>query len=286
MPDVTNVPERDVATGFRDVDRTGDPGYYMRFLEGVSGVEWVRQMKRRSYDLMQVRPGDHVLDVGCGLGDDVCALAALVGPTGRAVGIDASEAMIAEARKRSEGTGLPVEFAVCDAHRLDFPDGSFAACRTERTLIHVAEPAQAVAELARVTKPGGYVVAAEAEPETMVIYPGDKATTRRIVQTYADSIRNGWIARQLVGLFMDAGLIDVVPVPEVLLVVELELVRQFWLDAHLEQIKQTGILPAHQVDAWLAELVEAQQRGRFLFSLAGFTAVGRKPTATLEGTDV
>ena len=98
MTEVTNVRERDITTGFRDVDRTGDPGYYMRFLEGVSSVERIRQFKRRSFELMQVRPGDHVLDVGCGLGDDVRALAALVGPTGRALGIDASEAMIAEAR--------------------------------------------------------------------------------------------------------------------------------------------------------------------------------------------
>ena len=53
MTDVTKVPEQDLATGFRDVDRTGDPGYYVRFLEGVSGVEWIRQMKRRTYELMQ-----------------------------------------------------------------------------------------------------------------------------------------------------------------------------------------------------------------------------------------
>ncbi len=284
MTDVTNVPERDIATGFRDVDQTGDPGYYVRFLEGVSGVERIRQIKRRSYELMQVRPGDRVLDVGCGLGDDVRALAALVGPTGRAVGIDASEAMIAEARKRSEGTGLPVDFAVGDAHRLDLPNGSFDACRTERTLHYVAEPARAVAELARVTRPGGHVVAAEPDHETIVIYPGDKATTRRIAQTYADSIPNGWIGRQLLALFLDAGLVEVVPMPEVLLVTELELVRQLLLDAHLEKVKQTGILPGYQVDAWLADLVEARQRGRFLFGLAGFVVVGRKPSATWEGT--
>ena len=56
-------------------------------------------------ELMQVRPGDRVLDVGCGLGDDVRALAALVGPSGRAVGIDASEATIAKQASLRMGLG-------------------------------------------------------------------------------------------------------------------------------------------------------------------------------------
>jgi ubiquinone/menaquinone biosynthesis C-methylase UbiE len=282
MTDLSNVPERDAATGFRDVDQTGDPGFYMRFLQSVSGLERMRQLKRRSYELLQVRPGNHVLDVGCGLGDDVRALAALVGPTGRVVGIDVSAAMITEARKRSEGTDLPVEFAVGDAHHLDFPDGSFDACRTERTLHYVAEPARAVAELVRVTRPGGHVVALEPDHETLVISPGEKATTRRIVQAFADNIPNGWIGRQLLGLFLAAGLVEVVPVPDVILNTQLEVFRQLILDAHLETVKQTGLMPAHQVDAWLADLVEAQEHGRFLVSTTVFCVVGRKPLVSSD----
>ncbi len=107
MPNATEMttsgPERDAATGFRDVDRTGDISHYVRFPEHASGIEQIRQLKRRSYQLMQVQLGQQVLDVGCGLGDDVRALAGLVGRTGRVVGVDASEAMVNEARRRSEG---------------------------------------------------------------------------------------------------------------------------------------------------------------------------------------
>jgi ubiquinone/menaquinone biosynthesis C-methylase UbiE len=278
--DVTrNEPERDVATGFRNVDRTGDAGYYVRFLERATGVERIRELKRHSYELMQVQPGQHVLDLGCGLGDDARALAAVVGSTGRAVGVDVSESMVTEARQRSEGTGLSVEFAVGDAHGLDFPAGSFDACRTERTLHYVADPARAVGEMVRVVKPGGRVVALEPDHETMVFYPGDKATTRTIAKAFADSIPNGWIGRQLLALFLDAGLVEVAALPHAILMTELELVRQLLLDAHLEKVKQTGLLPAHEVDAWLADLVDAGQRGRFLCSLTMFSVVGRKPPA-------
>jgi len=280
---MTNSPERDVATGFVHVDQTGDPGHYVCFLERASGVEQIRQFKRRSYELLQVRAGQHVLDVGCGLGDDVRALAALVVPGGRAVGVDLSEVMVAEARKRSEGAGLPVEFAVGDAHRLEFPDGTFDACRTERTLHYASDPARAVAEMVRVTKPGGHLLALEADHETMVFSPGDKATTRTIAQAWADSMPQGWIGRRLTALFIEAGLVEVATEPQVLMIPELELVRQMLLDAHLEKVKQAGLLPAERVDAWFADLIDADRRGTFLSALTVFGVVGRKPLVASNG---
>ncbi len=44
----TSAPERDSATGFLHVDRTGDPGFYVRFLEGASSLEQVGRLKHRT----------------------------------------------------------------------------------------------------------------------------------------------------------------------------------------------------------------------------------------------
>jgi ubiquinone/menaquinone biosynthesis C-methylase UbiE len=273
----THYGEREAATGFRDVDRTGDVGHYVRFLEHASGVEQLRQLKRRSYDLMQLQVGDQVLDVGCGLGDDVRALASLVSPSGRAVGVDVSESMIAEARKRSEDTGLSVEFAVGDARRLDFADGSFDACRTERALQYLAVPAEALAELVRITRSGGRILALEPDHETTFVFPGNKTTTREILNAYTDSYASGWIGRQLLSLYVDVGLVEVAVVPEAIFIRDVNMVRQMLLDAHLAKVKDSGMLPANEVDAWLDELVQAGERGRFLFGATLFTVVGRKP---------
>lgn len=60
-----------------------------------------------------------MIDVGCGTGDDVRALATLVGPVGHVIGIDASETMISVAQERSRASLLPVEFAAGDAAKLD-----------------------------------------------------------------------------------------------------------------------------------------------------------------------
>ncbi len=61
-------------------------------------AERLRPLKRRTYDLMRVSPGDRVLDVGCGPGLDTVELAALVGPEGGVVGVDLDEEMIAAVR--------------------------------------------------------------------------------------------------------------------------------------------------------------------------------------------
>lgn len=106
--------------GFGNVDRATRPETFVRFLDTVTGIEAVQAYKRRSYNLLRLRAGNHVLDVGCGTGDDVRAMASKVGPSGRAVGIDNSQVMISEAKKRSAGLGLPVEFRTGTATDLPF----------------------------------------------------------------------------------------------------------------------------------------------------------------------
>jgi ubiquinone/menaquinone biosynthesis C-methylase UbiE len=60
------------------------------------------------------------------------------------VGVDRSPEMVAEALRRSAGSGLPIEFVEGDARALDFPDASFDRSRAERVLIHLRDPAVAV----------------------------------------------------------------------------------------------------------------------------------------------
>jgi len=98
-------------------------------------------------DGLQLRGGETVLDVGCGLGDDVIELAQRIGPTGRVVGVDVSNVMITEARRRTAALGLPIAFEVGDARQLRFADGTFDACRTERMLMYVPDVERAMAEL-------------------------------------------------------------------------------------------------------------------------------------------
>ena len=98
-------------------------------LDSLQGLDWFQQVKRRSFALLEARPGAHLLDAGCGIGDDALALAQIVGRTGRVVGVDCVPAMVAEACRRHVSLDLPLEYAVGDVHRLDFADHTFDGCR-------------------------------------------------------------------------------------------------------------------------------------------------------------
>src|SRR5262249_19769679 len=162
---------------FADVDADRDAATFVDWLDAARSIDLLRRLKLRTFELMGAAPGKRLLDVGAGTGDDVRALAEMSGPAGRAVGVDRSEAMIAQARAR----GGPGEFIVGDVRALAFPDGAFDACRSERLLAHVEDPARAVSEMFRVVRRGGHVVSMEADFETLVVDAPERALTRRIL---------------------------------------------------------------------------------------------------------
>src|ERR1041384_8136590 len=89
----------------------------------------IRASKQLMRDRIALANGEAVLDVGCGPGDDLFDMAEDAGPAGRLVGLDASDVMIAEARRRAKERGLPVAFEVGAATWLPFPDGTSAGSR-------------------------------------------------------------------------------------------------------------------------------------------------------------
>ena len=120
---------REDITRFTAVDRQGDPGFFITFLDAGNALEDIKSVKRVMLAQLELCDGVSLLDVGCGTGDDVRDLAQLVGPRGRVVGVDVSGAMIAEAKKRHATSELPVEFVEGDAQDLTFPEASFDRCR-------------------------------------------------------------------------------------------------------------------------------------------------------------
>jgi SAM-dependent methyltransferase len=103
-------------------------------------------------DFLQPHGHERALDVGTGAGALAFALAPLVREV---VGLDPVPELLELARQRKQPN---TEFVEGDGAALPFPDASFDLAGTHRTLHHVAQPDRVVAELARVTRPGGNVL--------------------------------------------------------------------------------------------------------------------------------
>jgi SAM-dependent methyltransferase len=263
--------------GFSEVDRTGAPETYAGYLDGVRDIDAVAEWKERSFGLLEPRPGAHLLDVGCGTGDDVLALADRMRPGGRATGVDASAAMIDEARRRA-GPREDVAFLVGDVARLPLADASVDGCRAERTLQHVAHPGLAVAEMVRVTRPGRRVVAAEPDWGTLVIDAEDREVTRAVAAAAAERVRSGTVGRTLRGLVVRAGLTEVGVTARTLVVTDRQAAETLLdIGGAAARAVAGGSIAADRVRAWIAGLDQAAASDRFLAALTAFMAWGRVP---------
>jgi ubiquinone/menaquinone biosynthesis C-methylase UbiE len=259
-------------TGFRDVDAAGDAESYADYLSHVNGLESVAAGKRERARLLGLRAGSRAIDVGCGLGDDARALSRFVGEHGEVVGVDSSATLLECARTRCEPEDGPIQFIAADAHELPFDAGTFDAARIERTLQHLEDPARVVGELARVTRPGGVVLANEPDWGTLASTGRPRELVRAMLDVAESQIRNPWIGRELAGLFVEAGFTDVTVQAEVLLV------RDFHPDVIIDLPLLADDLRAEGhdgVEDLLAAAEEDTRAGRTVAALTLFTVFAR-----------
>jgi SAM-dependent methyltransferase len=114
--------------------------------------------RRLAFD--QVR---NVLDVGCGIGHWAQTLAPALPSEATVIGVDRDPFWVDKATARATARQIShrFQYRVSDAQALPFPDASFDLVTCQTLLIHVADPGAVIAEMARVTRPGGLVLAAE-----------------------------------------------------------------------------------------------------------------------------
>jgi SAM-dependent methyltransferase len=107
------------------------------------------------FDAAAPRPGEGVIDVGCGAGETTLAAAAA---TGRALGVDVSEPLLERARARAAAAGSPARFALADATAYDFSDEGADLLISRFGVMFFANPAASFANLRRGLKAGARLV--------------------------------------------------------------------------------------------------------------------------------
>lgn len=139
---------------------------------------WRTAANSAAYLIPHLRPGQQVLDVGCGPGTITIGLAQLVAP-GSVVGLDKAAEPLEQARADAAEQGVRnVSFTVGDVYNLTYPDDTFGIVHAHQILQHLADPVAALAEMRRVCRAGGYVAARDADYAAMTWYPPDPRLDR------------------------------------------------------------------------------------------------------------
>jgi SAM-dependent methyltransferase len=230
--------------------------------------------------LLNVAEGDRVLDVGCGSGVVTREIARRVGPTGCAVGVDPSPALLAIARDLAEveGLGGRVELQEGSALALPFADGAFDVAIAVTALSHMPGAEGAIPEMARVVRPGGRMGVFDLDTDMTSVTHPDRVLTRRIIAAASDANAvDGWLSRRLPLLFVRAGLLHVRARGFFLLDTDPRGFYAGLAERAAESALKVGAITESECRGWLEALHAEQARGPVIAGRLHIFVWGRKP---------
>ena len=171
---------------------------------GLMGMGVNRPNSRMVIELAKVKPGDKLLDVGCGTGSLTLTAKSTVGTSGAVYGIDAAPEMIEAARRKAKQDGFDAVFEVGLVEKIPFPDATFDVVVSRLVIHHLPDDLKrkAFAEIFRALKPGGRFLVADFRPPTNPIlrHVTSALVGQHMMQTDLTSIPP---------LFSAAGFVDV-----------------------------------------------------------------------------
>ena len=256
--------------GFRFDEKT------VQQLSMIYQTEDIKEMQRQYRAWFDPKPGETILDVGCGTGVNVFAISKLVGPTGKVIGIDNSDAMLALARAKAAAEN--VAYRLLAVEDMDFAENSFDGVVCTQVLGYVADPVSVLRSLLRVVKPTGRVFIAETDWDTLAYSIPDKALQRKVTLSFTDHHGDGWVGRRLYALCRQAGAAQIESHPYVIHNAEYSIRKyggplSYVIRDHLLRSKKCT---EEEVKRWLQCLSDAFDDHTYFFSLNRLVCILRK----------
>jgi ubiquinone/menaquinone biosynthesis C-methylase UbiE len=229
-------------------------------------------VREAQVDLLGLRAGWRIADIGCGPGafaEALCARGAEV------TAVDSARAMLDAVAAR----GLGCELVQADALALPLASASHDAACLVQVLEYIGDPVAALREAGRVVRPGGVLLAADTDWDTQGFNVADRALGRRVMHAHADLKPDGWAGRRMRGWLTAAGL-----APEARRVVVLDatewggdtFIAHNWPNMR-RGVERAGQVSAAELARFEAEIEESAATGAFYWSVVRHAWRARVP---------
>ena len=169
--------------------------------ERVAATPDMAAQRRAMLELLDLKEGEHVLDVGSGNGIFAREMIEVVGETGHVCGVDSAEPMV----RMATGLCPSGRFLQGDATNLPVEDLNFDVATASQLLCFVADVDKALSEMFRALKPGGRLVILDTDWDSLVWNCGDDALMDRTIRMMTDVYADANVPRTLSRRLMAAG---------------------------------------------------------------------------------
>nr|WP_295922332.1 methyltransferase domain-containing protein [uncultured Dyadobacter sp.] len=229
--------------------------------------------KKRSYDLLNIAPGDIIADVGCGIGLDSIYLARA---GAKVFGIDNDPGFIAFANEQLNAS-LDVDFLICDACCIPLPDHAVDKIRFDRVMQHSADHDQILREASRILRPNGIIQIIDTDYLSISLFLEDYELEKQIVYAIAhERIPNGHKTRQLRSELMQKGFKLISHEINNYTIADYDEARSIIkFDNVIDDLCQSGRISGMQYDAWISK-----DKAHFTLSLNLMILTALKPTTS------
>lgn len=164
----------------------------------------MRAQREEVINLLQLLPGETVLDIGSGPGFLATTMADLVGKAGEVYGVDISQELLVLATERyKHQSGL--KFLHADARSLPFPDACFDVVVVTQVLEYLQDVRSALLEMRRVLRPGGRVLILDTDWDSIVWHSADPMRMKKILAAWDEHLADPYLPRTLGPSVREAG---------------------------------------------------------------------------------
>ncbi|MFN3234826.1 MAG: methyltransferase domain-containing protein [Gammaproteobacteria bacterium] len=271
--------ERRRCFDFRDfslLDDSNNARYLIDSMDRMHSLPEIERIKSSAMKLLDLKPGQTVLECGCGLGQDAEALGKIVGESGQVEAVDSSELMLEIARQRS--TQSHVRYSHANADSLKYRNNTFSAVYSDRLLVSQRKRSDVLSEMKRVLAPKGKIVVTDVDLGSAIMFPYLDNLTDKLLDRLSNIVENPYTGRELPYLFNQFGFKNIKVFSNAYVIRDYGLVSTMIdFDWMIDDLCHLGIYDKVEQQEIKERLKISSQTNNFVYSIILFTVVGEKP---------